>query len=235
MNTKTFKKETPYQKINILDLHKEELKFIQYKPKSSFKTILVGSTEESKVPILLLPKLKILFETKINKYNQCDITLGLDDCYSPGYTTDKIKEALKELDELVINLAKDQKWPCGNAKYSSFVKDSTYGNHIKLKLSKNYKTQEIDSVFFNEKKELLDVKYEKDLIPLLRRDTLILTSIELTGIYFNESYWGILTKLHQTKIFDEVKEKDPEIEEQPNESNDIEFMDSSDDEVEDDY
>lgn len=209
-------------KVKIMNLDTEKFKFIPAKPKTKFRSL----TYNLDPLIVTFPKLRIPFDSRFNTYGQSEVSLSLGETYGSKIKSESLIKKIESIDKFIEELAKSQNWLEGfpDIRYNPILKrsqNSNYAPTIKAKFAK-YKG-EITSTFLNESNEKI-LDNEADLLNKLTKGTLLLTSIEFAGLFFNEKTYGMTCKFYQSKIYP------PEVEEQPEKEQmqEIEFLDSSD-------
>lgn len=214
--------EQKIPKVKIMNLDPEKIKFIPAKPKTKFRSLMYDYNPL----IITLPKLRIPFDSRFNTYGQSEVSLSLGDTFGSKIQSEKLIEKIESIDNYIQNLAKSENWLDGypNIRYNPILKRSQNSNFpptIKAKFAK-YKG-EITSTFLNESNEKI-LDNEADLLNKLTKGTLLLTSIEFAGVFFNEKTYGMTCKFYQSKIYPQALETQPV--QEPMET--IEFLDSSD-------
>lgn len=215
----TEEQKTP--KVKIMNLDSQKIKFIPAKPKTKFRSL----TYNLDPLIVTFPKLRIPFDSRFNTYGQSEVSLSLGETYNSKIKSESLIQKIESIDSYIQDLAKSENWLEGfpNIRYNPILKKSLNSNYpptIKAKFAK-YKT-EINSTFLNESNEKI-LDNETELLNRLTKGTLLLTSIEFAGVFFNEKTYGMTCKFYQSKIYPQEVEQNPEelIQE-------IEFIESSD-------
>lgn len=217
-------------KVKIMDLKPSEFRFKPVKPKSKFRALV----HNLDTLIVSLPKLRIPFDSKISKYGQLDINMSLGNTYSKKITSEALIEKFKQIDIYMQEIAKKENWLAGfpeDMEYNPIVKSNNinYPPTIKPKIAKKKDT--IESVFFDSKREIIDIVDENSLVPHLKKGTALLSSIEFAGVYFMGKSWGMTIKFYHAKVYEsdiDPNEKSEQNEEPLGPS--MDFLDSSESE-----
>jgi hypothetical protein len=140
-----------------------------------------------------LPKLRIPFDTKISPFNTVELNVSL------GANQELISK-FEELDRVIPAFAEEHNWNVENLEYAPTLKksNSSYPPTIKLKVP--VKDSEIVCTFFDDSKEEIKVKTQEEVCNLLPKGTNLLTAIECTGVWFNDSKYGVSWKLSQARV-----------------------------------
>lgn len=140
-----------------------------------------------------LPKLRIPFDTKISPFNTVELNVSL------GANQELIAK-FEELDRVIPAFAEEHNWNVENLEYAPTLKksNSSYPPTIKLKVP--VKDSEIVCTFFDDSKEEIKVKTQEEVCNLLPKGTNLLTAIECTGVWFNDSKYGVSWKLSQARV-----------------------------------
>lgn len=191
--------------VKITDLDPSKFRFQPVKPKSKFRPLYF----DLNTLIVKFPKLRIPFDSRLNTYGQSEVSISLQCNPNNKVKTDQLIDKIKEIDDYLKELAVKEKWLEGfpaDIRYNSILKvpvNSKFTPTIKAKFSK-YKG-EIDSVFYDANSDVLECS-ELDLLNKLKKGTLILASIEFSGLFFNDKTWGMTTKFYNAKIYEAVPE-----------------------------
>lgn len=210
--------------IKIMDLDPTQFKFKPTKKRSKFRELYVNMN-----PLVVkFPKLRIPFDSKINQYGQSEITLSLGETYTKTFTSEDLIKKIESIDKYIEEFGKSENFledfP-DTIRYIPILKQSHTGNFpptIKAKLAK--RNGDIESIFCDEQMKEISFNSEEELLTKLTKGTLLNTSIHFSGLYFNDNTWGMTCKFHQSKI------STPKFAQK--EQKNIDFLDSSDDEDE---
>lgn len=207
-------------KIKIMDLAPSKFDFSPGKSSVRFRKLCVDLN-----PLVVkFNKLRLPFDSKVNMYGNLDISLSLYNSYTKSYTSEELTEKLRSIDIYIQELAKKENWLgyYSNSRYNSIVKESKNSNFaptIKAKYDS------YTSKFYDENTKEISISEQNCLTQFLSKGTIVLTSIEFSGLYFNEKTWGMTMKYYHTKIY--KKEQEP-IQEKQVDAVNLEFVSDSD-------
>jgi hypothetical protein len=208
-------------KVKIMDLDTSKFRFKPSKPRSRFRELYVDLC-----PLVVkFPKLRIPFDSKINKFGQSEISMSLGGIAK----SEQLIKKIESIDTFIQEYAEKEGFLEGfpeTIRYNPILKvpnNSSFAPTIKSKISKY--NGDIESVFFDKDMKEINFKTEEEIVENLKRNYWLLTSINFAGLYFNDNTWGLTTKFHHTKIIEPVVVKEPE-----DIIKQISFLDSSDDE-----
>lgn len=213
--------------VKIMDLDPTQFKFKPTKKRSKFRELYVNMN-----PLVVkFPKLRIPFDSKINQYGQSEITLSLAETYTKTFTSQDLIKKIDSIDKYIEEFGKSENFLEDfpeTIRYNPILKRSLNGNYpptLKAKLSK--RNGDIESIFCDEQMKEISFNSEEELLQKLTKGTLLNTSINFAGLYFNDNTWGMTCKFHQSKI------STPKfVQKEQKEQKNIDFLESSDDEDE---
>lgn len=219
-------------KVKIMDLDPKQFKFRPVKIKSKFRELFVDLQNL----VVKFGKLRVPFDSRINTFGQSEISLSLGDTYTKKYSSLDLINKIKSIDLFLQETAKKENWlegfPSG-IRYNPILKESQNSNFhptIKVKFAKN--RQEVISKFYDENKKVIEFESEQDLLNLITKGTTVLSGIEFAGIFFNDKTWGMTCKIYNAQILPCEQTKETEVFQQEKNKVEVEFLDSSDSENE---
>ena len=182
---------------NIKDVNIDELKFSSVRSKTGRRYISVFYNK--KPLVLVLPKLRVPFNSQISMYNALEFNMSLDD-------KEELKNNLMALDKKMVEYAKVNNWfNDDNFKYNPLVKESTgdYPPNMKFKITK--KDGEIVTKFFDKDKKEVQVTSDKDVLELLKAGVKVISFVECSGVWFSEmngvQNFGLYWKVTHLRVF----------------------------------
>jgi hypothetical protein len=192
-------------KIKIMDLNPSKFDFSPGKSSVKFRKLCVDLNSL----VVKFNKLRIPFDSKVNMYGNLDINLSLQHSYTKVYTAEELTEKLRSIDTYIQDLAKKENWLeyYSNSRYNSIVKESKNSNFAPT-IKAKYDTY--TSKFYDENTKEISISDQKCLTQFLSKGTLVLTSIEFSGLYFNEKTWGMTMKYYHTKIYKKEPIQEPD-------------------------
>ncbi len=178
-----------------------DLKFSKSRSKSGRRFIL---SYYDKKPILLkFPRLRIPFDSKLNKFNQLEINVSLGNNVT-------IIDKIKALDICMVEFALEHNWFSGEFDYVPTLKESknrSFPPTIKFKIP--IKDSVIKTKFFDNNQQSINIGCTKEIEDLCTKGTEIFSAIECIGVWFSEdNRFGLTWTGVQVRVMDQ--EPDPE-------------------------
>jgi hypothetical protein len=190
---------TTYHKLENFD--PTQLKFSKTKQSSGRRFINVFYDKQSLG--IKLPQLRLPFNTELNRWNQLEISMSLDD-------PEMIKK-ISSIDEAIKKFSQELRWFTGNVEYCPMLKQCSSGKYsptIKMKIP--VKDSVIQTSFFDlaNSKESINVESINDVPKLLQKNTKIKSVIECVGVWIIEGRFGLSWKAVQVGIFPRTCDED---------------------------
>lgn len=181
-----------------------ELKFSKTKSSSGRRFILAYYNK--KILGLKFPTLRIPFDSKVNQFGQLEINVSLGN-------DEALINKIKELDSQMISLCKTNEWFGKDLEpvYTPTLKQSANNNFpptIKFKVPN--KDNVIKTVFYDQDKNLIEVKDENKVVELMTKGTRIQSAIECVGVWFNDNKYGLSWKAEQIRIMSSPQQENEE-------------------------
>jgi hypothetical protein len=143
-----------------------------------------------------LPKLEILFDTKVNQFGKLELSLSLKN--SP-----EIEEKIKEFDTKIVDIIGNAGLLDGDEVYTPFLKENNkYPPYIKFNIP--VKDSVFTTDFYSGKKNPITINSQNDVTKLLQKNNTAATSAEVTGVWFmtvqGTKKWGVTFRLSQCLV-----------------------------------
>lgn len=183
--------EDKFYKPNEVDF--ANLKFSSIRKTSGLR--FIQAYNDKKPFRLQIPTSRIPFDLNMNFYNQLELNISL------GNNQEMI-DNIQAIDEQMVQFAIENKW----FKSKDFIytpmlkksKDDKYPPTIRIKFQK--KDDDITTIFYDKKKDRIDIHKVKDVINLLKKDTYIKSAIECVGVWINDTKFGLTWKAVQLRV-----------------------------------
>jgi len=178
----------------IQDIDFKNLKFSSTKKTTGMRFLQVFN--EKKNLEIKLPKLKVIFNTRLNLYNQLELNLSL------GNDSELINK-FKEFDEQMIQFAKEHNWgvqePFEYTPVLKASKDNKYPPTLRIKFS--IKDDIVDTSFYDASRNKMEVNTVEDVIKHLVQGTEVKSAISCVGVWLRDANkFGVTFKLTQVQI-----------------------------------
>jgi hypothetical protein len=208
------KQQTDYLKISDIDF--SELKFTAQRKTTGVRFI---EAKFNKKPIgIRLPRLRIPFDPQVNRYGQIEFNVSLG-------TDENLINKFTELDEKMVEFADANSWVGESVEYCPTLKSSRNGDYpptLRIKIPR--KDDTVSTVFFDEKKNRLDVESNEDILKTIGKGKYVLCAIECGRVWLNNERYGMAWTAEHIRLMEAPPRKP-----QP-QTDEYAFLDSSDSE-----
>lgn len=203
----------------ITDIDFSEIKFSKTKSSSGRRFILAYYNK--KILGIKFPSLRIPFDSRVNQFGQLELNVSLGN-------NEVLINKIKDLDTQMQDFCKTNNWFTEEVipSYTPMLKEANNGNFpptIKFKVPN--KDNIIKTIFYDENKQVIDIKNENQVVDLMTKGTRIQSAIECVGVWFNDNKYGLAWKAEQIRVMSKPEEN-------VNVNEDYSFI-SSDEEISD--
>jgi hypothetical protein len=197
-----YTKDTTPKDQEILKLNEVNFDNIKFsKIRSNTTAKFINAFYNKKNLLIKLPKLNIVFDTKMN-YGKLELSLSVDD---PETT-----ELFKQFDSILQEYGEEHGWTNNeeNWIYLPVLKglDTKYSPFIKFKIPLNNE-QQYDTKFYGSDRKEIEMTSQNSVCNALKRGVSLLSAVEFSGVWFmttkdNKKQWGPAFKLVQLRLCD---------------------------------
>lgn len=197
---------------SLTNINLKELKFSSTKKTNGFRFLEVFYN--TNVLQFSLPKLKIVFDCKLNNFGQLELILMLNsDTYNK----------FKEFDEQMLEYVTQFNGIEEPYEYTPIIKENPgYNANIRLKF--DIKNEKINTVFQDKSNQKIEINSISDITNLLKYGSEVKTIITCVGVWLKDKHkFGVTLKINKLKLYPKKEEIKPVIKDT--------FLFESDDEI----